>query len=78
LLLKAVSSAPALVTWAEAFAVPAAPAAPAGPAGPAVPVAPVAPFAPFGSCPALKSFLSSEPFLTYADVTLLAGSLRAA
>src|ERR1044072_1519593 len=56
---------------------PVAPVAPVGPVGPAAPVAPVAPVAPLGPAgiwPIAKSFASSTPSLTLADVTELEAS----
>src|SRR5436305_11189992 len=62
---------------------PAAPGAPSGPAGPPSPRSPCGPCRPAAprcdpSCPFLKSFARRQPLLTCFDVTVLAGSFRAA
>src|SRR5205807_9461134 len=47
------------------------PAPPAGPAAPAGPAGPCGPGGPVGTWPDLKSVRSSEPFLTFDEVTAL-------
>jgi hypothetical protein len=64
--------------WVALKAPAAAPAAPAGPGTPGGPAGPAAPCFPAGTCPRLKSLLSSERSFTVFVVTLLAGSLIAA
>jgi hypothetical protein len=52
-------------------------AGPGGPSGPSGPSGPAGPSGPRGNSPALKSFLSSDPFVTCFVPTLLRGSVAA-